>query len=379
MKVLSVGSDRGLFEPSEVLNRVREYSKKVELYTVVVFSKKSLGLKSFESSNLRVYPTDSINKLMYVLDAIFISKKILNAESDHKDWVTTTQDPFESALVGYIIKLLYGIPLNIQVHTDFLSSHFRSTLLNKIRSVLGRFLIHKADSIRVVSTVIKDSIIDKYPKLDKKISTMPIFVDIKSILDFVPLKDIKKDYPNYEFTIMMASRLSPEKRIDLALKAMKTILDKFPKTGLVICGSGSEMDNLIKMTEDLGIQKSVNFIGWQKDLISYYKTADIYLLTSEYEGYGMTLIEAGASGIPIVTTRVGLAKTDLFKDGINTSICGSMTSSSVAEAVMVLITDNSRRLSYSQNIKSSISTLISSREEYIEKYIDILSDSPKKE
>jgi glycosyltransferase involved in cell wall biosynthesis len=44
-------------------------------------------------------------------------------------------------------------------------------------------------------------------------------------------------------------------------------------------------------------------------------------LTSEYEGYGMTLIEALAASCPIVTTKVGIAKTDLFKDGVNSFVC----------------------------------------------------------
>ena len=49
------------------------------------------------------------------------------------------------------------------------------------------------------------------------------------------------------------------------------------------------------------------FEGWQENLISYYKTANLFLLSSNYEGYGMTLLEAAAAGCPIISTDVGIA------------------------------------------------------------------------
>lgn len=372
MKVLSIGSDRSLFHDLNTLNRVKEYSSRVDSYSVIVFSKKSLGLTVKSESNLNLFPTNSLNRLLYVFDAVLLARKILHKENKLNDWVITVQDPFEAGLVGFIVKLFYKLPLQIQVHTDFLSDKFSGGFLNKIRLIISSLVIKKADGIRVVSSVIKDSLIKKYPTLEDKVEVLPIFVDINSILDFIPQKNIKLEFPNFDFIILMASRLSPEKRIDVAISSLDKILKIYPKTGLIICGTGPEKNKLTDMAFRSGVGNNVVFKEWQSDLISYFKTTDLYLLTSEFEGYGMTLIEAGASGAAIVSTSVGVAKTDIFKNGFNVSICRELTPTCVADEVMAIISDEELRRKYKENVKIAISNLAITREEYVDKYIRLL-------
>ncbi|MFZ2523380.1 MAG: glycosyltransferase [Minisyncoccia bacterium] len=371
MKVLSIGSDRSLFADSEALGRVREYSSKVEFYHVIVFSKRNLGLIKKNEANLYLYPTNSHTKLFYIFDALILSWKILSKESNLNNWVVTVQDPFESGMVGWLIKLFFTIPLQVQVHTDFLSTEFGG-FLNSIRLLISGIVIKRSDGIRVVSSVIRDSVVKKYPLLEKKIEILPIFVDIKSILNFVPKKNIKEEFPNFNFIILMASRLTPEKRIDLAISALQKITNIYPKTGLVICGSGPEKNKLVDLTDQLKVEQSVVFKDWQYDLISYFKTADMYLLTSEFEGYGMTLIEAAAAGIPIVSTSVGMAKTNMFKNGYNISICKDMTYSCVADEVMAVISNAELRKKYIENARTAVSSVAISRTEYVGRYIGLL-------
>ncbi len=371
MKVLSIGSDKSLFVDSKALGRVREYSSRVESYHVVIFSKQNLDLTEKCEANLYLHPTNSRNKLFYVLDALLLSWKILSKESNLNNWVVTVQDPFESGLVGLVIKFFFKIPLQVQVHTDFLSAEFNG-FLNSIRLFISGIVMKKSDGIRVVSSVIKDSIIKKYPKFEEKIETLPIFVDINSILNFTPKKNIKEEFPDFKFIILMASRLTSEKRIDLAISAFQKIISIYPKTGLIICGSGPEKNKLADLAYRLKVGGSVVFKDWQDDLVSYFKTADLYLLTSEYEGYGMTLIEASAAGAPIVSTSVGIAKTDIFKNGYNISICKELTSSCVADEVMAIISNEVLRKKYSENAKIAVSNVAISRAEYIDRYVGLL-------
>ena len=76
---------------------------------------------------------------------------------------------------------------------------------------------------------------------------------------------------------------------------------------MVIVGEGPERHTL-----ELGIRKyelrdSVVIEPWTDDMVSYYKTADLFLLTSNYEGYGRTVVEAAIAGLPVVMTDVGCA------------------------------------------------------------------------
>ncbi len=115
------------------------------------------------------------------------------------------------------------------------------------------------------------------------------------------------------------------------------------------------------------------FVGWQNDLVSLFKTADMYLLTSAYEGYGMSLIEAGASGCPIVTTNVGIAKTSLFKNGENCFICPVDDVSKISDAISKMIHNNGIREVFKHKMRENIRSFSLSNEDYTTKYVSLLS------
>jgi glycosyltransferase involved in cell wall biosynthesis len=352
--------------------RISDYAKRVDEYHVIVFTLKNQGLKFKNIGNLYIYPTNSYSKLTYILGAYFLGNKILS-RTNHDNWVISSQDPFETAIPSYFLKRKYGIPLQIQIHTDYLSSYFKNNFLNLLRVSIANFVVNHANQIRVVSSVIKDSVLEKFPSLKSKIDILPIYVDIDRIVSYVPTVDIKKDFSKFDFIVLMASRLTKEKRIDVGIQSMKIVVEKYPRTGLVVCGSGGERDRLMALSYSQNIASSVVFVGWKNNLLDYLKTSDVFLLTSEYEGYGMTLVEAAASGCPIVTTKVGLAKTDLFKNGYNSSVCLNNDVQSIAESIIELIENQSKRELYKSTMKDSIMAISSSREEYSDRYIGLLN------
>lgn len=379
MKVLSIGMDRKLLEDnSPALNLHRKYSEKVEEFHIIVFSLKKHALNSKSINNLHIYPTNSSSRISFLFDAYRMGLKILTECGFKKGDVITTQDPM--TIVAYFLSKKTGLPFQMQIHTDIFAKGFSSSLLTWknfwysgwTQVILDKFLIKRADGIRVVSSAVRDSIIKKYPKTESKIDILPIFVDIEKLVNTYPKRDITKDFPQFSFIILMASRLTKEKRIDIAIKAMVDILEAFPRTGLVVCGSGNEKSSLLSLAKKFRIQKSVIFAGWQDDLVSYYKTASLFLLTSQYEGYGMSLIEAGASGCPIVTTRVGIAKTNLFQNQKNVSICDNLNSECVAKEVMDIMRDNQKREIYRTNMRDSLKSMSGDVDVYVKNYISLL-------
>ena len=379
MKVLSIGTDRKLFEESSaVLSRSLEYARKMEELHIVVFSLKNLGLKEVHKGNLHIYPTNSLFKILYFWDAIGVGERIIkNNKFDKNNSVITTQDPFETGKVGNILKKIYGIPLQIQIHTDFLSPYFKSLILNRIRVVLAKSLIPKADGLRVVSSVIEDSIKKTFPNIKAQVSVLPIFVDMEKIENIVATKDqVSHSTFKIEKNIFMASRLTKEKRFDIAIKAFKKVTEKVSDVGLVISGLGPERNNIEKIVGNFGLNEKVKFMGWENndDMAFFFaKSSDIFLLTSEFEGYGMTLIEAGVSGCPIVTTKVGIAKTDLFKNGENSFVCPVGDMDCLAKSIIDLITNEEKRKSFSLSMRDSIKKIAISREDYVASYVGLLN------
>ncbi len=298
-----LSSDSKIFyENSEVRQRMIEYGKLFYELHIIVLNKKlrTIDYKSQIINNLFLYPTNSISKFSMIYDAIKIGKSLKKP-----DYITT-QDSFEIGFAGYMIAKYQKTKLQLQIHTDFLSPYFKKeSLKNKIRVYLAKYLLSKADYIRAVSEKIKESLKAKNYKLKAIIRVLPIFVDVKKIRDAEIKMNLHKKYPQFDFIILMASRLTREKNIPLAINAMLEVIKKYPKTGLVIVGEGEENKNLKSISYKL--QANIVFEDWTDDITSYYKTADLFLLTSDYEGYGRTIIEALSVGLPVVSTDVGCA------------------------------------------------------------------------
>lgn len=377
MKIVSIGTDRKLFEDgSAVLSRSILYAKKVDEMHIIVFSESIQNLVNKKIGNLYLYPTNSKSKLSYISDAFKIGKNIILgfklSNPNLKEVIISTQDPFETGWVGIKLKKLYKIPLQIQVHTDFLSPYFKKGILNFIRVSMTNFTINKSDRLRVVSSVIKDSIVKNFKYPESKIDILPIFVDVKKIKEAQVKMDLRKEYPQFKSIILMASRLENEKSIDVGIKAFKIVLEKYPKVGLVIAGDGSQMQYLKNLTLKYGLNHKVIFLGWVGDVVSLLKTSDIFLLTSEYEGYGMTLLEAGASGSPIVSTNVGLAKTPLFESGQNSFICEVGDYKSIAESITKLLDSEELRDLFRGRMHRVFFEKDFSLEDYALEYINII-------
>ncbi len=380
MKVLSIGMDRKLFEEkSDVLSRSLGYSSKMEELHIIVFSLKKHHLKHKQINNLYIYPTNSSSRVSFLFDAYNLGKKIIkNGGMSRNNSVITAQDPM--TIIGYFFSREFKIPLQLQLHTDISSPYFKKSLTTWINFwysglvhvPLTKFLIPRVQGIRVVSESIKESIVTSFSNLKGPLDVLPVFIDINEISSSYPGKDIKKDFPQFSKVVLMASRLTKEKRIDIALLSLKKVISKTSHVGLVICGEGSEKNNLQWMVKELGLQDNVVFLPWQNDLVSYYKTADAFLLTSQYEGYGLTLVEAGASGCPIVTTMVGIAKTDLFKNAKNSYVCPIGDTECISGGIIELVSDLSKRESFKREIQESIKKIAITREEYIKQYVGLL-------
>ncbi len=364
MKILIINLDKSIFRTgSRSLNNLKDYSRFFEKLFVISWTQGSEKPIFFEN-RLFIYPTTSRSRLFYIIDTLGIFKKFIKKESID---LVSSQDPFETGFVAYIISKFFKIPLHLQVHTDFLSPYFKKeSLLNRIRVLIAKFLIPRAVCIRVVSKRIKRSLLEELAvgereKVRPRIIVLPIFVDVKKIQEAAIKTDLHKKYPQFNFIILMASRLTREKNIGLAIEAMQEVIKKLPKTGLIIAGDGPEKENY-SLSDNIIIEQ------WTDDLISYYKAADLFLLTSNYEGYGMTVVEAMASGCPVIMTDVGLAGEVLIdkKDGIVVPVGDK---NKLIEAIVKLIENKDLRAELIRN-SQKLMEFWPKKEDYLKTYRD---------
>ncbi|HEY4503928.1 MAG TPA: glycosyltransferase [Candidatus Paceibacterota bacterium] len=304
---IMISTDRAIFVPgSPVRQRMIGYAKACKELHIIIFSTKRFNTAKI-SENCVIYSTNSLTRWNYIGDAYKIGKRILKKMND--PIFITCQDPFETGLVGKkLAHLRKDSELLLQIHTDLFSPYFtKHSFLNKIRRYISKFTLPQADMVRVVSRRIADSLVERGFK-PEEIILKPIAVNTEAIKNAVPSFDLRKKSPQFKKIILMVSRLEPEKNIGMAIEALKIAIAKIPDLGLVIVGSGKELGKLKKLSHKLDLSQKVAFEGWQSDLVSYYKGCDLFLNTSWYEGYGMTLVEAQAAGCRVVSTDVGIAR-----------------------------------------------------------------------
>lgn len=295
MHVLSIGTDRRVFEEGNASReRQASYAKTLGSLDVLIFS---LGKRPEECvGELRLVPTNSSSRLLYGLDAYRIAKQLERPD------VVTAQDPFETGLIGLLIARHFGVPLHVQVHTDFLSRQFaRHSLLNRFRKMLASFVLSRAARIRVILERTKDEL--RARGVSAPITVLPIFVDTAR---FSSLQRVK--HPRFKIALLSIGRLEPEKRVELAVRALKESRDVGHDAGLTIVGSGSQEASLRSLAHSLGLEQYVEFVGWRDDIAPYLASADALLVPSVYEGYGIVTIEALAAGVPVIATDVGAAR-----------------------------------------------------------------------
>lgn len=377
MKVLMLSTDRKIFEDnSAVRQRMVEYGRLFERLDIVVFSKGNFQPARQQgefpisnvqiSDNVWVYPTNSRSKAFYVFDAFKIGRKIIE---NYRDVVISTQDPFETGIVGVLLKLRYKLSLQIQVHTDFANRYFVThSLLNFIRFPLGLFVLSFADSVRVVSKRIEKSI----HSLTHNISILPILTS--PLASHSPLLHKEKE-ENKEINFLTVARLEKEKDLETAIYAFKKVLEKIEvedpersqRALFTVVGEGGEINKLKHLCKTLNIEKQVIFAGWQDNLENYYKNVDIYISTSLYEGYGMSTVEAASFGLPLVLSDTGVAQ-DIFKDNQEAFICKQKDVSSFAKAMIRLASNKNLMKKMGQLAREAVIKHQISYPEYLDKY-----------
>lgn len=100
-------------------------------------------------------------------------------------------------------------------------------------------------------------------------------------------------------------RLDPIKKFDLLVEAFSRLKPVFPNVKLIIAGDGSDRMNITKKIAEKNVHEDVMLLGERNDLQDIYKIMDIFVLPSLNEGISNTILEAMASGLPVVATRVG--------------------------------------------------------------------------
>lgn len=165
------------------------------------------------------------------------------------------------------------------------------------------FSINQSDAITAVSENLRDETYQIFP-IEKEIQVIYNFVDTRRFHK-KPIDAFRKVIaPNGERILMHASNFRKVKRVQDIVRIFEIVRKKIPGK-LLFVGDGPERSVAESLCRELDICEDTRFVGKQEQMEEILAVADLFLLTSEYESFGLAALEAMAAGVPVISTNAG--------------------------------------------------------------------------
>ena len=337
MKILSLGLDNSILdENSSLAKRAVEYGDLVEKYTVIVPSGHDQKIEL--SGRVKVFGLAGKNKFFKLIRIHCLAEKLIREE---KYDVITVQDAYFLALAAWRLAKRFGLGFEIQIHGW--------EKFGGGRKIIAEYLLPRAAAVRTVSQRLKKQLIEEFKVAEKKITVAPIYKDIEK----GNYETRNKESGNKEFIFLTVGRLAPIKNIKMQIEALADVVKIHPETKLWIVGDGPEKKKLEFKIKDLGLEQKVKFWGWQNDPKNFYRQADVFILTSDYEGWGLAIVEAAGFSLPIIMTDVGCAG-ELIRDKESGLIVPVGNQKMVRQAMVELVENDELRKKIGEGARQAL-------------------------
>ncbi len=175
------------------------------------------------------------------------------------------------------------------------------------------FSINESDAITAVSENLREETFRHF-KIEKEIEVIVNFVDV-SRFNRKPIDAFKKVIaPNGERVFLHASNFRKIKRVQDVVRIFAIVNSQLPSK-LLFVGDGPERATAEDLARELGVSDEIRFVGKQEQMEDILGIADIFLLTSEYESFGLAALEAMAAGVPVISSNAG-GLSEINVDGV---------------------------------------------------------------
>jgi L-malate glycosyltransferase len=216
------------------------------------------------------------------------------------------------------------------------------TLVGLDRSYLPitRFAIEESDGVTSISQYLKDKTLAEF-HIKNPIQVIPNFVNCDV---YKPLEDRQTARARYardnEKILIHLSNFRPVKRVTDVVKAFALIANQVPAR-LLLVGDGPDRSSAEWLAHNLGIQDRVTFLGKQESVNELLPVADLMLMPSELESFGLAALEAMACRVPTIGTNVG-GVPELIEDGVTGRLFPVGDTDAMADAAIDLLKDPDR-------------------------------------
>lgn len=248
-----------------------------------------------------------------------------------------------------IVSCLEGLPLKVHhvlsysaknltwVHTDLNNFRYTEKLFNKENEAS---VYNKLDKIIFVSTKARNEFFKRFETItENKAFVLNNPIDIKKIRDHATAIDVNK-----KNKIVLVGRLTQPKRIDRAIGALAKLRENQIDCELLIVGGGELQQELQALATRLNVNNFVEFTGYVSNPYPYIKSANVLVSTSDFEGFGLVLVEAMTLGVPVISTKTA-GPSEILNNNTYGLLCDNHIES-IYESLHLMLTNENLRQEY---------------------------------
>lgn len=237
---------------------------------------------------------------------------------------------------------------------------------------LVKFSIENSDGVTAVSRFLKEKTIIHY-SIEKEINIVPNFVDTQL---YKPQNDgAFREHlaPKGEKILVHTSNFRQVKRVPDTIRIFKEVLKEIPSK-LILVGDGPDRSECERLCRQLGLCDHIKFLGKQDGLVEILNSADVFLIPSQSESFGLAALEAMSCGIPVVSSSVG-GLPELIRHNETGFIAEIGDIKRMSKYVIDLLTNEKKHALFSENSRKRAvkyfdkSIVVPQYEEYYEKIL----------
>jgi len=305
MKILHIIDHTGIGGAQTLLKEIFEHEKNNKNIFCYVLRNNKIKL---EMNCPNLYLCKSYRK--FDIRSLFKLKKIIKDQ----DIDVLHCHLLKSIFWGYLLKLLFFRDIKLVFHEHgeiYRTPKWYNFSLKKTQNKTNLFI--------AVSKATKNKLVKNAGINPDKIKVLYNFVDLnkfnsKRTGNFSQIKARKKIGLNEDnFVIGFAGRLDKMKGCDILIKSIPYI--KIKNLKILIAGSGTERKKLEKLSKKLNVKNKTIFLDYIENIINFYGTIDVLVIPSRFEPFGLVVIEAQATGVPVVASAVS-GLNEIISDGV---------------------------------------------------------------